>query len=278
MNRTQSLSAIVKRLGADSSATLSADEERLLLSEVRATPASPLATLLLLRHRNAAAAGSSPELAEELRHSLALRASDRRTLLYAFGADKWLDLYPAEPRGRSLATEEAIDTFLRTYGNSSPGEEELLERLIFNPTPDYAEMLAREEQDNLPPAPEGDDDSSEARINAFILSQHPSAKASAPQTDIPEAEASEADAAPAGHVAAPAAPADDSLLSESLAKIFIKQGRYERAFEIISGLSLKYPKKSVYFADQLRFLRKLMANRRLAEAAEAAPKPAQTEI
>lgn len=59
---------------------------------------------------------------------------------------------------------------------------------------------------------------------------------------------------------------DDSLLSESLAKIFIKQGRYERAYEIISGLNLKFPKKSAYFADQLRFLKKLIINqRRLAE-------------
>ncbi|MCM1037565.1 MAG: hypothetical protein NC406_09620, partial [Bacteroides sp.] len=64
----------------------------------------------------------------------------------------------------------------------------------------------------------------------------------------------------ARHRKRPAAPAaaDDSLLSESLARIFIKQGRYERAYEIISNLSLNYPKKSIYFADQLRYLRKLM--------------------
>ena len=53
---------------------------------------------------------------------------------------------------------------------------------------------------------------------------------------------------------------DDSLLSESLAKIYIKQGRYAKAFEIISNLSLKYPEKSVYFADQMRFLQKLIIN------------------
>ncbi|MDE6469309.1 MAG: hypothetical protein K2L28_10500, partial [Muribaculaceae bacterium] len=63
---------------------------------------------------------------------------------------------------------------------------------------------------------------------------------------------------------------DDSLLSESLAKIFIKRGRYEKAYEIISGLNLKFPKKSAYFADQLRFLHKLIINqRRLDELAES---------
>jgi len=40
----------------------------------------------------------------------------------------------------------------------------------------------------------------------------------------------------------------------------------QRAYEIISGLNLKFPKKSAYFADQLRFLKKLIINqRRLAE-------------
>ncbi|MDE6395422.1 MAG: tetratricopeptide repeat protein, partial [Duncaniella sp.] len=53
----------------------------------------------------------------------------------------------------------------------------------------------------------------------------------------------------------------DSSLSESLAKIYIRQKRYDKAFEIIHTLSLNNPKKSAYFADQLRFLRKLMLNR-----------------
>ncbi|MDE7387199.1 MAG: tetratricopeptide repeat protein, partial [Muribaculaceae bacterium] len=51
-----------------------------------------------------------------------------------------------------------------------------------------------------------------------------------------------------------------SLLSESLAKIFIKQHNYQGAYEIISSLNLNYPEKSIYFADQLRFLRKLIIN------------------
>ncbi|MDE5573889.1 MAG: tetratricopeptide repeat protein, partial [Muribaculaceae bacterium] len=53
-------------------------------------------------------------------------------------------------------------------------------------------------------------------------------------------------------------PAADTLLSQSLAKIYVKQHRYDKAYEIISQLSLNYPEKSCYFADQLRFLKKLM--------------------
>ena len=53
---------------------------------------------------------------------------------------------------------------------------------------------------------------------------------------------------------------DDSCLTETLAKIYIKQHRYEKALEIIKKLSLNYPKKNAYFADQIRFLEKLIIN------------------
>lgn len=53
---------------------------------------------------------------------------------------------------------------------------------------------------------------------------------------------------------------EDTFFTETLAKIYIKQGKYEKAYEIIEHLSLNYPKKNSYFADQLRFLKKLIIN------------------
>ena len=53
---------------------------------------------------------------------------------------------------------------------------------------------------------------------------------------------------------------DDSCFTETLAKIYIKQRRYGKALEIIKKLSLNYPKKNAYFADQIRFLEKLIIN------------------
>lgn len=53
---------------------------------------------------------------------------------------------------------------------------------------------------------------------------------------------------------------DDSCFTETLAKIYVKQQRYSKALEIIKKLSLKYPKKNAYFADQIRFLEKLIIN------------------
>jgi hypothetical protein len=52
---------------------------------------------------------------------------------------------------------------------------------------------------------------------------------------------------------------EDSF-TQTLAKIYLKQKRYDRALEIFKNLSLKYPEKNVYFADQIRFLEKLIIN------------------
>ena len=53
---------------------------------------------------------------------------------------------------------------------------------------------------------------------------------------------------------------EDGFFTETLARIYIKQGRYSKALEIIQRLSLIYPKKNAYFADQIRFLQKLILN------------------
>lgn len=52
----------------------------------------------------------------------------------------------------------------------------------------------------------------------------------------------------------------DSYLTETLARIYIKQKRYEKALQIIKNLNLNYPGKNIYFADQIRFLEKLIIN------------------
>ena len=53
---------------------------------------------------------------------------------------------------------------------------------------------------------------------------------------------------------------DETCFTETLAKIYVKQQRYDKALEIIRKLSLNYPKKNAYFADQIRFLEKLIIN------------------
>ena len=53
---------------------------------------------------------------------------------------------------------------------------------------------------------------------------------------------------------------ENNVFTETLARIYIKQGNYLRALEIIKQLNLDFPKKSAYFADQIRFLEKLIIN------------------
>lgn len=53
---------------------------------------------------------------------------------------------------------------------------------------------------------------------------------------------------------------DDKFLTETLARIYIRQKKYEQALTIIKRLSLNFPKKSAYFADQIHFLEYLIIN------------------
>lgn len=76
-------------------------------------------------------------------------------------------------------------------------------------------------------------------------------------SDKAEVSAKPADAA----VAADAADADSGgIFTETLARIYIKQGKYERAYQIIDRLYKQHPQKSAFYIDQLRFLEKLMLN------------------
>ena len=51
---------------------------------------------------------------------------------------------------------------------------------------------------------------------------------------------------------------DDTFCTETLARIYLKQHRYDKALEIIRSLYLNFPNKSIYFADQIRYLEKLV--------------------
>jgi hypothetical protein len=53
---------------------------------------------------------------------------------------------------------------------------------------------------------------------------------------------------------------NDIEISENEAKKMIKERKYKQAISILRELNLSNPKKSVYFADQIRFLEKVIEN------------------
>jgi len=271
MNSDQEkLNSLLRRL-ADREATPLTAEETQWLEDFRSRyPFFPISPVTV---------GEEPSLRDVVtapsREALARMRGDEEV-------SRFDDFYPAEKGPATPSTNDAIDDFLNTYGHQSQEEDQLLERLIFNPVPDYAQQLAREEERSLPeitPDSDASPDTPEARLNRFILSHHPGARPplhSSPMTShqVATEDAKEGinECAKEGGSSCRSGAKDEKivakqtppegLLSESLAKIYIKTRRYEQAYEILNGLSLRFPEKSSYFADQLRFLRKLILNER----------------
>ena len=51
--------------------------------------------------------------------------------------------------------------------------------------------------------------------------------------------------------------ASDELMTETLAKVFVKQKKYNNALEAYQILGLKYPEKNSFFADQIKEIKRL---------------------
>ena len=200
---------------------------------------------------------------EDVLAQLAIIYPDRRELALMLGEDAsaFASFNHPEELPEKLDTITTIDRFLDNYGKTSPDEVEAISRAIFNPQPDYADVLAAQEKE------EGgmeftNGDSQDELINQFIAEQMQLGEQAA-QTPIANPVGEEEKAEIAEETIENPTNNDDSMLSESLAKMYIARHKYSQALEIIERLSLKFPEKSIYFADQIRFLQKLVLNETL---------------
>ena len=196
------------------------------------------------------------EFGAELRRSV-LYVSDRRALcrLIEGGFDRVVDdetetlEEPTVDRTMSL-----IDAFLGTLP-----EELSAMPVAAEAVGDYATRFLNDEQEDTTPATPASDDTV-LRALELIAQGEPSGKM--PQDTPPSGEPT------ISEVAGNALTADEESLeegyfTETLAKIYIKQRKYSRALEIIRSLYLQFPEKNAYFADQIRFLEKLIINNNL---------------
>ena len=60
------------------------------------------------------------------------------------------------------------------------------------------------------------------------------------------------------NLAAPFTETHNSLMTETLAKVYLQQKNYKKALQAYHILILKYPEKSGFFADQIRAIEKLI--------------------
>ncbi len=157
-------------------------------------------------------------------------------------------------RGQDSRTLSLIDNFLESLPKD---EEATTKKTKRKPTPadaavDYvAYLLESESDDSIENEYETPQLIGQNLIDSFIeqdkgkrvLNENPLLK---PELEPTEPENGEN--------------AENGYFTETLARIYIKQGRYSQALEIIRQLSLQIPKKNAYFADQIRFLEKLIIN------------------
>lgn len=201
-----------------------------------------------------------PSFDEELRRA-AIYITDRKVIFQLVEAAHY-QLHPPghiKPSGQvsssnddSNRTINLIDTFLK----SIPDDDEKHEHHR-RPTPadaavDYVAYLLAAESQEAQASAETPQMKGQDLIDTFLTQE----QGRILLNELPQEDAEPADAASDETEEE----VEEEYFTETLARIYIKQGRYQKALDIIGRLSTQHPHKNAYFADQIRFLEKLIIN------------------
>jgi len=149
---------------------------------------------------------------------------------HSFG--EWLKLTSFNKINRTNSPEEA--------------EEQTTEKAVLNPTEVKPDPQAIDHSQDT------DDDPERARrlqlIDRFIES-NPKIKVSPPDASFKKTNLEDR------------FQPNDSLMTETLARVYVEQKNFSKAKQAYRILSLKYPEKSGFFADQIRAIEKLQENK-----------------
>ena len=228
--------------------------QKQLRSLVERYPYYQAARLLLLRSLYEA---HNPVFGQELRKA-ALYVPSRRVLYALIEADRLKPM--PEAKTHKAQADDLDDTADRTYSlidsflSTNPGTDQEAPKKrkakpIADAATDYMSYMLQIEEDTVQSEDlsQGPSTYGQQILDNFLeqgrfsIQDHPDEELQKPQID------NETDTS-------------NEILTETLARIYIKQGKYDKALEIIQRLSLKYPKKNRYFADQIRYLEKIIAN------------------
>lgn len=204
-----------------------------------------------------------PSFDEELRRS-AVYVTDRKVVFNLVEAahyrlrvaekTKQKKAEEREDKTNSSRTISLIDQFLDSIPADTENGKDRTTRKKRKPTPadaaiDYvAYLLETENEDGNEVVDESPAMKGQDLIDNFINNENGKIELKDEPEYLPDLEANEKKEG------------DEKYFTETLAQIYIKQGRYSKALEIIKRLNLNYPKKNAYFADQIRFLEKLIIN------------------
>lgn len=189
----------------------------------------------------------SKDIVEELKRG-SVFITDRRTLFsiiegknYNIEYDRNIISDRIETEGDENRTISLIDNFLSAHDEASSGKAARVSPSIADLTTDYTSFLMKQEDETMQTDDEKPKLKGEELIDSFIEETKGKQRLEIGElaSEFKSPEISDE---------------DEEIYTENMVNIYIKQGRYEQALEILRKICLTNPKKTVNFATLIKLL------------------------